>query len=157
MEDSVPFVLRRLSNCARKPICTSCFRYTVLENDVWSLQTKPTTRDVTCTQKSNQTFIRTAGAAHAIQTSILVNLLRNILHVIQLLPSNLTDTKKYTAGSDKIDRNSFWPAGTLGFLARLLSGSSSNVVTWGVICVVWQQKFPRNDRHTVNRFYFCLI
>lgn len=57
MQDWVPFVLRRLSNCARKPICTSCFRYTVLENDVWSLQTKPTTRDVTCThthkKKSN--------------------------------------------------------------------------------------------------------
>ena len=34
IDDSVPFVLRRLSNCAKKPICTSCLRYTVLENDV---------------------------------------------------------------------------------------------------------------------------
>ena len=47
----VPFVLRRLSKCARNPICASCLRKTLFERELWSLQTKPATKVVTCKNK----------------------------------------------------------------------------------------------------------
>ena len=47
----VPFVLRRLSKCARNPICASCLRKTLFERELWSLQTKPATKVVTYKNK----------------------------------------------------------------------------------------------------------
>ena len=44
---NLPFVLRRLSNCARKPMCTSCFRNTGLLNDVYNLVRNPQISAVT--------------------------------------------------------------------------------------------------------------
>lgn len=48
-------MLRRLSKCARNPICTSCFRNTAFESEFLTLQTNPATKDVIYKNKTDKT------------------------------------------------------------------------------------------------------
>ena len=67
-------MVRRLSKCARNPIWTSCFRYTALENDVWSLQTNPATKVVTCEQTPGKYLLDTSPKSNQNVLSLTIQI-----------------------------------------------------------------------------------
>lgn len=67
-------MVRRLSKCARNPIWTSCFRYTALENDVWSLQTNPATKAVTCEQTPGKYLLDTSPKSNQDVLSLTIQI-----------------------------------------------------------------------------------
>ena len=68
-------MVRRLSKCARNPIWTSCFRYTALENDVWSLQTNPATKAVTCEQTPGKYLLDTSPKSNQDVLSLTIQII----------------------------------------------------------------------------------
>ena len=67
-------MVRRLSKCARNPIWTSCFRYTALENDVWSLQTNPATKAVTYEQTPGKYLLDTSPKSNQDVLSLAIQI-----------------------------------------------------------------------------------
>ena len=126
-------MVRRLSKCARNPIWTSCFRYTAFENDVWSLQTNPATKAVTCEQTPGKYLLDTSPKSNQDVLSLTIQIIAGAyllfttwydLRVFLIIPVRLV----LITGSPLPTPH------TRIFVVSLLFGNSSPTTEWRLHC-----------------------
>lgn len=123
-------MVRRLSKCARNPIWTSCFRYTALENDVWSLQTNPATKAVTCEQTPGKYLLDTSPKSNQDVLSLTIQINAGAY----LLFTTWNDLRVFLIIPDEISVNHRFPTPHPPHPHFVRFGNSSPTPEWRLQC-----------------------